>query len=222
MRVLSQLMKERTHFPLPRRGRGVQRHMTLNADGGARRSRASTRVASPHPNPSPPGRGFKGSGHSALVWPILLALALTACKAQDAEPAGAASSDAAVHPASGLRIITVTITHAGKAHSFKAELAQNPQDQAKGLMFRTALGPDEAMLFPFDPPKQASFWMRNTVIPLDLLFVGLDGRVTNIAAQAKPYDESKLESDGVVKAVLEIPGGRAKELGLTAGDVVGW
>ena len=214
MRTQSQLMKEQTHFPLPRRGRA--------GDGGARRSRASARAANPDPNPSPPGRGFKGSGHSALVWPILLALALTACKAQDAEPAAAASSDAAVHPTSGLRIIPVTITHAGKAHVFKAELAQSPQDQAKGLMFRTALGPDEAMLFPFDPPKAASFWMRNTVIPLDLVFVAPDGRVTNIAAQAQPYDESKLKSAGVVKAVLEILGGRAKELGVAPGDVVGW
>ena len=171
-------------------------------------------------NPSPPGRGIKGTGHSALVWPILLALALTACKAQDSEPA--ATSAAAVHPESGLRLIPVTITHAGQPHLFKAELAQSPQDQAKGLMFRTQLGPDEAMLFPFDPPKRASFWMRNTVIPLDLLFIAPDGRVTNVAAQAKPYDESKLQSVGVVKAVLEIPGGRAKELGLTAGDVVGW
>ncbi|MGB7654231.1 MAG: DUF192 domain-containing protein [Novosphingobium sp.] len=156
--------------------------------------------------------------------PILAAIALTlaACKGPAAEPAAAASADAAVHPESGLRIIPVTITHAGKAHVFKAELAQSPQDQAKGLMFRTALGPDEAMLFPFDPPKAASFWMRNTVIPLDLVFVAPDGRVTNIAAQAKPYDESKLQSAGVVKAVLELPGGRAKELGLAAGDVVNW
>ena len=154
--------------------------------------------------------------------PILaaIALALAACKGPAAEPAAAASSDAAVHPTSGLRIIPVTITHAGKAHVFKAELAQSPQEQAKGLMFRTSLGPDEAMLFPFDPPKAASFWMRNTVIPLDLLFIAPDGRVTNIAAQAKPYDESKLKSAGAVKAVLEIPGGRAKELGLAAGDVV--
>jgi uncharacterized protein len=156
--------------------------------------------------------------------PILaaIALALAACKGPAAEPVATASSDVAVHPESGLRIISVTITHAGKPHVFKAELAQSPQDQAKGLMFRTALGPDEAMLFPFDPPKAASFWMRNTVIPLDLVFVAPDGRVTNIAAQTKPYDESKLKSVGVVKAVLEIPGGRAKELELAAGDVAAW
>lgn len=163
-----------------------------------------------------------GADRRALVWSILLALALTACKGPAAEPAPAASSDAAVHPESGLRVIPVTITHAGKGYVFKAELAQSPQEQAKGLMFRTALGPDEAMLFPFDPPKVASFWMKNTVIPLDLVFIAPDGRVTNIAPQAKPYDESKLQSVGVVKAVLEIPGGRAKELGIAAGDGVNW
>lgn len=173
-------------------------------------------------NPSPPGRGIKGTGHSALVWPILLALALTACKAQDTEPAAAASADAAVHPESGLRIITVTITHAGQPHVFKAELAQSPQDQAKGLMFRTQLGPDEAMLFPFDPPKRASFWMRNTVIPLDLLFIAPDGRIANIAANAKPYDETKLESVGPVSAVLELPAGRAAALGIAPGDAAAW
>ena len=159
-----------------------------------------------------------------MVLPILLALALTlaACKAPEADPAATQTAAGTIHPASGLQVIPLTVTHNGKAHSFKTELAQAPAEQAKGLMFRTALGPDEAMLFPFDPPKQASFWMRNTVIPLDLLFIAPDGRVTNIAANAKPYDETKLESDGVVQAVLEIPGGRAKELGLAEGAVVAW
>ena len=216
MRVLNPLMKEQTHFPLPRRGRA--------GDGGARRSRVSTLASNPHPNPSPPGKGSMGSQRRAFILPILAALVLATagCKGPATEPAASETAAGALHPESGLRIIPVKITHAGKAHVFKAELAQTPQDQAKGLMFRTSLGPDEAMLFPFDPPKAASFWMRNTVIPLDLLFIAADGRVTNIAAQAKPYDESKLESDGVVKAVVEIPGGRAKELGLAAGDVVAW
>ena len=214
MRAVSQIPKTRTPFPLPQRGRV--------GDGAARRSRASTQAANPHPNPSPPGKGFIALRHKALALPILLALATVGCKAPAPEPAATQTAAATVHPASGLKVIPLTVTHNGKPHNFKAELAQTPAEQAKGLMFRTALGPDEAMLFPFDPPKQASFWMRNTVIPLDLLFIASDGRVTNIAANAKPYDESKLESDGVVKAVLEIPGGRAKELGLAAGDVVGW
>ena len=214
MRAVSQILMEWTYRSLPQRGRA--------GDGGARQSRASTRAPNPHPNPSPPGKGFIGSHRSFLLLPILLALALTACKAHDTEPAATTTAAVTVHPASGLQVIPLTVTHNGKAHSFKTELAQTPAEQAKGLMFRTALGPDEAMLFPFDPPKRASFWMRNTVIPLDLLFIAPDGRVTGIAANAKPYDESKLVSDGVVKAVLEIPGGRAKELGLAAGDVVGW
>ena len=163
-----------------------------------------------------------GADRKALVLPILLALSLAGCKAPAPDPAATQTAAGTVHPASGLQVIALTVTHNGKPHSFKAELAQTPAEQAKGLMFRTALGPNEAMLFPFDPPKQASFWMRNTVIPLDLLFIAPNGRVTGIAANAKPYDETKLESDGVVKAVLEIPGGRAKELGLAAGDVVGW
>lgn len=64
--------------------------------------------------------------------------------------------------------------------------------------------------------------MKGTVIPLDLLFIAPDGQIANIAANAVPYDESKLRSEGAVKAVLEIPGGRAAELGLAAGDIVQW
>jgi uncharacterized membrane protein (UPF0127 family) len=94
--------------------------------------------------------------------------------------------------------------------------------QAKGLMYRTKLGPDEGMIFPMDPPRGASFWMHNTVISLDLIFVGPDGRISNIAARAVPYDETPLLSIGKVKGVLEIPGGRAAELGIVPGDKVAW
>ena len=73
-----------------------------------------------------------------------------------------------------------------------------------------------------EPPRPASVWMRNTVIPLDLLFIAPDGRIANIAANAKPYDESQLASVGPVKAVLELPGGRAAALGIAAGDTVTW
>ena len=99
---------------------------------------------------------------------------------------------------------------------------QEAQQQARGLMFRTAMGADEGMLFPMDPPRGASFWMRNTVIPLDLIFVGVDGRISNIAANAVPYDESPLRSVGLVIAVLELNGGRAAQLGLKPGDKVSW
>lgn len=145
-----------------------------------------------------------------------LALTLAACKEQGASEAQA------VHAESGLAVAPLTITSGGKVHRFRVELAQTSEEQAKGLMFRTRLGPDEGMLFPMDPPRAASFWMRNTVIPLDLLFIAPDGRIANIAANAKPYDETQLNSAGPVKAVLELPGGRAAELGIAAGDAVDW
>ena len=145
-----------------------------------------------------------------------LALALAACKGQ-----GAAEAPAA-HAESGLSVVPLTIASAGRTHAFRVELARSPQEQAQGLMFRTQLGPDEGMLFPLDPPRPARFWMKNTVIPLDMLFIAPDGRIANIAANAKPYDEAPKVSAGPVKAVLELPGGRAAELGIVAGDRVEW
>jgi uncharacterized protein len=145
-----------------------------------------------------------------------LALTLAGCKGQGGSEAPA------VHAESGLAVVPLTVTSGGKVHRFRVELAQTTEEQAKGLMFRTKLGPDEGMLFPLAPPRMASFWMHNTVIPLDLLFVAPDGRIANIAANAKPYDETQLESAGPVKAVLELPGGRAAELGIAGGDRVEW
>ncbi len=89
-------------------------------------------------------------------------------------------------------------------------------------MFRTAMGTDEGMIFPEKTPRKAAFWMRNTVIPLDLLFIGPDQRVLNIAADAVPYDETPLPSAGPVIAVLELNAGRAAELGIAPGDRVDW
>lgn len=152
-----------------------------------------------------------------------LALALAACSPNSGE-AGAQSTQGAptVHPVSGLAVVPLKVIHGGKTFVFRVELAKTLQDQSKGLMFRTELGPDEGMIFPFDPPRGAGFWMRNTVIPLDLIFVGTDGRISNIAANAIPYDESQLNSVGLAKAVLELRGGRAAELGIVAGDRVEW
>lgn len=145
-----------------------------------------------------------------------LALALAGCKGERAAEAPA------VHAESGLSVVPLSITSQGKVHRFRVELAQTADQQAQGLMFRTKLGPDEGMLFPMNPPRPAGFWMRNTVIPLDLLFIAPDGTVLNIAADAKPYDETKLRSAGPVKAVLELPGGRTAELGIVSGNKVEW
>lgn len=151
------------------------------------------------------------------------AVMLAACS-PGAREAAAQSTQAApaVHPVSGLAIIPLTVTHAGKKHGFRVEVAASPAQQEKGLMYRTEMGPDEGMIFPMNPARGASFWMRNTVIPLDIIFVGTDGRILNIAANAVPYDETPLPSAGLVKAVLELNGGRAAELGIAPGDMVEW
>lgn len=116
----------------------------------------------------------------------------------------------------------MTVSSDEASHEFHAELADTPEHQKKGLMFRTELGPDEAMLFPNEEPTARSFWMKNTPIPLDIIFVGLDGRIANIAAMAEPYSEEPVYSIGSTSAVLEISGGRAEELGIEPGDRVSW
>lgn len=150
-------------------------------------------------------------------------VALAACSPMTADAGqGAATFAPARHPVSGLPVIPLRIVHGGKTHAFRVELARSEAEQAKGLMFRTSMGADEGMLFIRTPPDVPSFWMRNTVIPLDIIFVGSDHRILNIAANAVPYDETPLSATGVSIAVLELNGGRAAELGIGAGDRVDW
>lgn len=153
---------------------------------------------------------------------LTLAALLAACSANSGEAGAQSTQNAAVHPQSGLAVVPLTVTHSGQQHVFRVEVARTEQEQAKGLMFRTAMGADEGMIFPMNPPRGAAFWMRNTVLPLDILFIGVDGKVSNIAANARPYDETPLESVGLVKGVLELNAGRAAELGIVPGDSVSW
>lgn len=162
---------------------------------------------------------------STITAAIALAMALGACSAAPLSggsgAAASSTSTAAVHPVSGLPVIDLVVQSGGKPHAFRVEVARSNQEQAKGLMFRTEMGADEGMLFPHDPPRAASFWMKNTVIPLDIIYVGTDRRILNIV-DAKPYDETPLPSAGVAAAVLELNGGRAAQLGLKPGDLVSW
>ena len=152
----------------------------------------------------------------------LLSLA-AACSPQPATGGNTVPASApAVHPLSGLHVIPLTVTASGKVHRFRVEEARSEAEQSKGLMFRTAMGADEGMIFPMNPPRQASFWMRNTVIPLDIIFIGSDRRVLNVAANAVPYSEEPLPSVGAAAAVLELTGGRAAQLGIGPGDRVDW
>lgn len=158
--------------------------------------------------------------------PYALLLALGACSpaASGTQATGLAGSGAATarHPQSGLEVIALTVIHDGKRLPFRVEVARSEEEQARGLMFRTALAPDEGMLFPRKPPSQAAFWMKNTVIPLDIIFVGIDGRISNIEEMAVPYSLEPRQSAGAAMAVLELNGGRAAELGIVAGDRVEW
>lgn len=156
---------------------------------------------------------------------VALGGAIAGCSpnATDSTPATAtAAASPARHPESGLAVIPLSVVHQGQAHAFRVEVARTSMEQAKGLMFRTAMGADEGMIFPMDPPRDASFWMRNTVIPLDIIFIGADRRILNIAADAVPYSETPLPSAGPVSAVLELNGGRAAQLGIGPGDKVDW
>ena len=154
---------------------------------------------------------------------VALALALAACSTKPADGAAPATAEApARHPESGLPVVPLTVTHGAVRHAFRVEVARDSAEQAKGLMFRTRMGADEGMIFPMQPPRLASFWMKNTVIPLDIIFVGIDGRILNIAANTVPYSEAPVPSAGKVSAVLELNGGRAAELGIGPGDKVEW
>jgi uncharacterized protein len=156
-----------------------------------------------------------------LLLPLLLVLPACSPQAAEQSPA-AATQQASVHPVSGLEVIPLTITSLGKTHTFRVEVARTGEEQARGLMFRTEMGPNEGMLFPYQQPHVLSFWMKNTVLSLDLIFIGPDRRVVNVAANAVPYSEASIVSDAPAVAVLELNAGRAKELGIVAGATVDW
>jgi uncharacterized membrane protein (UPF0127 family) len=125
-------------------------------------------------------------------------------------------------PNSGLRVIPLTISQNGNKHTFHVEVADTDVQQQTGLMFRTKMGKNHGMLFPSPYPEERSFWMKNTIIPLDIVFIGADHRISNIAANAVPYSLDDIPSEGPAIAVLELNGGRAAALGFTPGALVSW
>lgn len=172
------------------------------------------------------GRGLLPLGVAVLALAACSSCAANKVDTQDGKQAADQAQAASVHPKSGLPVIDLTVNGSGAQpghlHRFRVEVARTGPEQEQGLMFRTAMGPDEGMIFPVAAPRPASFWMKNTVIPLDIVFIGVDGRILNIAVKAIPYDETPLNSKGPVKGVLELNGGRAAQLGIGAGDLVTW
>ncbi|QPQ55172.1 DUF192 domain-containing protein [Allosphingosinicella flava] len=154
--------------------------------------------------------------HFAALSLALLA-STTACNAQpQAQPTAPVRSEA------GLRVVPLTIRADGRAHLFQVEVAATPQEQGQGLMYRQTLAPNAGMIFPFEEPRIASFWMKNTLIPLDMVFIRADGTISSIAANTIPHSLTPVQSSEPVAAVLELAGGRAAELGIEAGDKVSW
>ena len=112
------------------------------------------------------------------------------------------------------------INAAGEHHTFHAWLADTPETRARGLMHVTELAPDHGMLFDFETPRHVGMWMKNTPLSLDMLFIAATGRIARIEARTTPYSAELISSGTEVRAVLEINGGRAAELGILAGDQV--
>ena len=122
----------------------------------------------------------------------------------------------------GIAAETVTLvlhTDTGP-HSFNIEIAKTPSEKILGLMYRRSLPADAGMLFLYDRPQQVTFWMRNTYIPLDMVFIGADGRVQRIESHTEPFSLAAISSDGDVKSVLELNAGTADAIGLKVGDKV--
>ncbi|MGB2931220.1 MAG: DUF192 domain-containing protein [Methyloceanibacter sp.] len=105
-------------------------------------------------------------------------------------------------------------------HSFTVELAATPQEKALGLMYRRSLPANAGMLFLYDRPQPLTMWMRNTLISLDMVFIGADMRVHRIETHTEPFSTDIISSDGEVKAVLELNAGTAAAIGLKVGDEV--
>ena len=105
----------------------------------------------------------------------------------------------------------------GGAASFTAEVADDAAERAQGLMFRETMALGAGMLFVYESPRRAQFWMKNTLIPLDMIFADAEGRVTRVHPQAVPGDETPIDGGEGVQFVLEINGGLAAALGIAPG-----
>ena len=116
--------------------------------------------------------------------------------------------------------VPLTVVSKDSKHVFQIERAITLGQQARGMMFRETMDPDSGMLFEFDEPKIATIWMKNTPLPLDIIFVRSNGKILKIEHMAQPYKLRSASSEAIVAAVLELQGGRSKELGIMPGDLI--
>lgn len=116
--------------------------------------------------------------------------------------------------------LTIEPAAGGPRHEFNIEVASSEQEKQLGLMYRTALGDGEGMLFPYATERSISMWMHNTYIPLDMVFIRADGTIARIEERAEPLSDRIISSGTSVAAVLELPGGASARLGIKPGDKV--
>jgi uncharacterized protein len=127
---------------------------------------------------------------------------------------------AALAPARAADLDALEIVSKTGVHVFSVELAVTEEQRARGLMFRKELPEGKGMLFDFKVEQEAGFWMQNTLIPLDMIFIRADGHILRIAENTEPLSTKIIPSGGPVRAVLEVIGGTAKKLGIAPGDLV--
>ena len=120
----------------------------------------------------------------------------------------------------GVELQPLEIVSKTGVHTFAVELAVTPEEQARGLMFRRELPEGQGMLFDFQREQPATFWMKNTYVSLDMIFIRADGRILRIAENTVPLSEALVPSGGPVRAVLEVVAGTARKLGIAPGDRV--
>jgi uncharacterized protein len=123
-------------------------------------------------------------------------------------------------PAGSASLQTLEIVSATGVHVFSVELAGDDAERARGLMFRKELPEGRGMLFDFGTDQDVAMWMKNTLIPLDMIFIRADGQIARIAENTAPMSTKIIPSGGLVRAVLEVAGGTAKKLGIAVGDRV--
>lgn len=167
-------------------------------------------------HPRPPGLVRPSRGWRIRAAALLLSLAVGISAVLPTLPAEEPMMDLATYPKGDV----VVETSAGARHTFRVWIADTERRQRQGLMFVRNLPADQGMLFVNRPPRPASFWMKNTYIPLDLLFVDAGGKVLHIFERAAPLSLEPMGIDAPVRAVLEIKGGESARRGIRVGDRV--
>jgi len=145
-----------------------------------------------------------------VVLSVFIAFALPGCSGAETPPSAEQASE----------ISPLTIDTAGGVQHFSVEVVETPEAQSRGLMYRTHLAPDAGMLFPFGDDAPRSFWMKNTILPLDMIFIRSTGEIVAIAENTVPYSLRPISPRALASAVLELNAGTAQRLGIRLGDHV--